>query len=373
MLTFLHTADWQIGRQYARFLPEDAALLFEARFQAITKIAQLAVEKRVDFVVVAGDIFDSQTLSDRQVLRCFEALKAYPGPWLLLPGNHDAALSESVWTRAQRLQAVPEQVHLLLSPDPFSLTELNAVVLPGVLRQRQSYQDLSAWFDEVPVQAGVYRVGLAHGSVQGVLAEHIDSHNPIAADRAQRAQLDYLALGDWHGLRQINERTWYSGTPEPDRFKDNQPGHVVLVSLSEPGAVPVVEAIPTARYHWHSIRYEFTHDEQVQDLAQSLQAYDLHSVLELSLSGHLSLAATQTLDDMLLKAQARVRSLEIRREDLHLSASEDDICELNADGYVHEALLALQAKQAQEGPQSLVAGDALLLMAQILKQLRQDK
>lgn len=372
MLTFLHTADWQIGRQYGRFLPEDAALLFEARFDAVKAIAALAIEKKVDFVVVAGDVFDSQTLSDRQILRCFMALRAYTGPWLLLPGNHDAALSESVWTRAQRLGAIPDHVHVLLRPEPLVLPELNLMVLPGVLTQRQSYQDLSAWFDHVPVEQGMFRIGVAHGSVQGILADHIDSHNPLAADRAERAQLDYLALGDWHGMRQINARTWYSGTPEPDRFKDNQPGHVLHVSVSAPRALPEVTAMPIARYQWHSVAVEFTHDEQVQDFEQSTLQYDLYSVIELELTGHLSLAATQALDAVLLRLESRVRSVDIQREGLLLSATEEDIQALQVDGYVQAALVALQAQQKAGGEAAQTAGDALLLMAQILNQARQQ-
>ena len=43
MLKLLHTADWQIGRQYPRFAPEDGAALFEARFSVVERIAAFAV------------------------------------------------------------------------------------------------------------------------------------------------------------------------------------------------------------------------------------------------------------------------------------------------------------------------------------------
>ena len=56
------------------------------------------------------------------------------------------------------------------------------------------------------------------------------------ADRAAAARLDYLALGDWHGTLEIAPRTWYAGTPEPDRFRANDAGNVLLVELDEPGA-----------------------------------------------------------------------------------------------------------------------------------------
>ncbi|NBS46475.1 MAG: hypothetical protein EBS99_05500, partial [Betaproteobacteria bacterium] len=159
-------------------------------------------------------------------------------PLYLLPGNHDAALSESVWTRAQRDALVPPNVRLCLRPEPVEI-EGRMVVLPAPLTQRHSLSDLTEWFAAAETPAGLPRIGLAHGAVQGILAEDIDSANPIVQDRATRARLDYLALGDWHGTKQIDARTWYAGTPEPDRFKDNDPGNALVVTIDGPGAPPV--------------------------------------------------------------------------------------------------------------------------------------
>ena len=49
--------------------------------------------------------------------------------------------------------------------------------------------------------------------MQGVLAEDIDSANPIAADHVTIGRVDHLALGDWHGRKEIDARTWHSGAP----------------------------------------------------------------------------------------------------------------------------------------------------------------
>ena len=89
--------------------------------------------------------------------------------------------------------------------------------------------------DAAATPAGALRVGLAHGSVAGRLPDDADAANPIAADRATGARLDYLALGDWHGTLEIAPRTWYAGTPEPDRFRANDAGNALLVELDGPG------------------------------------------------------------------------------------------------------------------------------------------
>ena len=144
MPLFLHTADWQIGRQFSSFDAEAAPHLAEARFAVVQRLARIATERQVDAVLVAGDVLDAQTVSDRTIRRLFHAMEGFRGPWLLIPGNHDAALAESVWTQAQRMGVVPDNVHLLLKPEVTLFAAQGFAVLPAPLTQRHSYSDLSA-------------------------------------------------------------------------------------------------------------------------------------------------------------------------------------------------------------------------------------
>ena len=119
MISFLHTADWQIGRVFAQFETDDAAALFEARFAAVERLASIAADRGVDAVLVAGDVFDAQTVAEKTIRRLFNAMQGFTGTWVLIPGNHDAALAESVWNRAHRLGAIPDNVIVCLEPRPF--------------------------------------------------------------------------------------------------------------------------------------------------------------------------------------------------------------------------------------------------------------
>src|SRR5699024_1542014 len=120
------------------------------RLTTVERIAALATELAVDAVLVAGDVFDAQTISDRTVRRLFMALQGFGGPWIMLPGNHDAALAESIWSRARRLNAIPDNVHVLVSPEPLLLAEQGLAILPAPLTQRQTFNDLTDWFDHAP-------------------------------------------------------------------------------------------------------------------------------------------------------------------------------------------------------------------------------
>jgi DNA repair exonuclease SbcCD nuclease subunit len=366
----LHTADWQIGKLFGQFEPDQAALLAEARFKAVERLAALASEEALDLVLVAGDVFDAQGVADRTIHRLFNALAGFSGRWVMLPGNHDAALSESVWTRAARLHAIPGKVSLCLAPEPLLLEELGVAILPAPLTQRNTFNDLSEWFAGAETPPGMLRIGLAHGSVQGILAETIDSANPIAAGRAEQAGLDYLALGDWHGSRQVDARTWYSGTPETDRFRANQSGQALLVELAEPQALPTVKPLRTGRHRWRSEALTLQVPSDIEQALQRIAGFSTDEVVQLNLSGQTDLAGHRRLRKAIGQAEGRVHSLLSDFSALRLEPTADDIDALQADGYLGEVIDELRSQQ--QGGQGEVAREALTLLAGILDERRRD-
>lgn len=364
MARFLHTADWQIGRQYGQIDADDAVALAEARFGALERLAQLAVEHKVDAVLVAGDVFDAQTVSDRTVRRLFNALRAFSGPWIMIPGNHDAALAECVWTRAERLQAIPANIHIALKPSILDFTSLGFAVLSAPLTQRHTYSDLTEWFDIADTAQGLLRIGLAHGCVQGILPEDIDSANPIASDRAIRARLDYLALGDWHGTMQINARTWYAGTPEQDRFKDNGAGQALLVEIDSPGEQPRVTTHAVGRFTWRISETHLSVPSDVDVLLDHLSTIKGQDVVRLRLHGQTDLAGYQRIRQGLSEAEGRARSLDVELTELRLMPTDEDIATLRADGYLSDVIADLRSQQQGEADDT--AREALAILASIL-------
>ncbi|MFH7106966.1 exonuclease SbcCD subunit D [Achromobacter xylosoxidans] len=361
MTHFLHTADWQIGRQYGQFETDDAALLAEARFDAVARIAALAAERQVDAVLVAGDVFDTQGGSDRTIRRLFAALAAYAGPWVMIAGNHDAALADSVWSRAAQLGCIPPNVRVPPRPGVVDLAAQNLAVLAAPLTQRHTYDDVTQAFDAMESEPGRIRVGLAHGSVAGRLPDTIDATNPIAPDRASRARLDYLALGDWHGCLSIDERTWYAGTPEQDRFRGNEPGYVLDVRIAAPGATPQVERVATGKYRWSAWTETLSLPTDAQALAERLAALRAEDVLRLELQGHVNVPTWEALQRAVDQAAAQARAVLPDFSGLLLEPDDADLAQLGASGYVGEVAAQLQAMQA-DPEQAAVAGEALRLL-----------
>ena len=363
MRKILHTADWQIGRLYGTFDPDDAAALAEARFVAVERLAALAASEQVDAVVVAGDVFDAQTVSDRSIRKLFNAVAGYGGPWVMIPGNHDAALAESVWTHAARLGALPSNLHLALEPRVVELAEPRIALLCAPLTQRHTYGDLTAWFDAAATPPGWLRIGVAHGAVQGVLPDDIDAANPIAPNRAALARLDYLALGDWHGSKCIDARTWYSGTPEQDRFKSNDAGQALLVQVSPAGAAPVVQPVRTGQYRWLQQLHTLSVATDLDALINSLAGMQAHDVLDLSVAGHVDVADHVRLQHALGAAEARMRCLRSDLSALQLAPTADDIAALQADGYLGDVI---QELRDAAGDDARRAQDALAILTGLL-------
>lgn len=365
MIRILHTADWQIGKPFGGFSGDLPSELRAERFEAVRRIAALAQERRCDAVVVAGDAFDDNTLPGRDLHRTLEALAGFRGPWVFLPGNHDAALDISVWSRLKTLSEQPANIIIADRPEPILLCDERLAILPAPLTRRHEGADVTAWFDGAGTPSGAVRVGLAHGSVANRLPEKAESANPIADDRAERARLDYLALGDWHGFLPIAPRTYYAGTPEPDRHRANEPGHVALVELDGPGIEPRVEKVAVGRYRWRSLRIDLYGD--ASPVADALQRIDdpRDTLLFLELAGALPLRERVRLQDILENGEARFADLRLLERELHDEPDQEDLDRIDLAGFVREAVEELRQKAADPSDPERDAAALALRMAYV--------
>ena len=172
----IHTADWQLGKRF-RFIPGDAgALVREQRFDTVRRVGELAISHKADLIIVAGDVFEMNTVDDLTLRRVCEVLGQFSVPWLLLPGNHDPSLAQSAWSRLGEM-GLPDNVRLLLTPEPILLDGLGLAVLPAPLTAKHTAEDLTDYFDRAETPEGCIRVGVAHGSVTNRLPARSEAQN----------------------------------------------------------------------------------------------------------------------------------------------------------------------------------------------------
>jgi hypothetical protein len=200
--------------------------------------------------------------------------------------------------------------------------------------------------------AGVLRIGVAHGAV--------DERRPqVGLDNAKQALADgrihYLALGDRHSTTRVEDRIWYSGTPEATDYNETEPGQVLVVELDEDRCK--VEAHRVGRWRFLRRGAELTGREDVTLLADWLfgLADKDCSVLRLDLTGTLSLGDKIRLDAVIEEATDLFAAIE-RPSDVAVRPDGFEFSELGLGGFARAAAETL-AEQDDE-----TARDALALL-----------
>ena len=360
---FIHTADWQIGKVF-RFA-DDAAMggLQLARLDAITRIGKLAEEHEVPQVLVAGDVYDHATPSRRSRNQAIERMRAHPSvQWHLLPGNHDPYQPNGLWDQLSK-HGLPDNIHVHTQPAATIIEPDTAVLLPSPLQHRRTLNDATDWMEHAHTDDGLIRIGIAHGAVFGFDTDEEQRGNPIDPSRPQLARLDYLALGDWHGELRVNERCWYSGTPETDSFQTRSKGTVLLVEINGPNELPQVTPLSTGHYHWESLDEHVASLEDIDLLEQKLRSADgdpNRTLMKLRVSGTISLAGMQYFEEQIVEgAAAALYHLRIDRERLYPEPTDADLDSIDPGGIVRAAADKLRAAVEANGSDANLAREAL--------------
>jgi DNA repair exonuclease SbcCD nuclease subunit len=364
-MRFLHTSDWQIGEAFRFVDDETLAILRAERLEVVARIGRLAIDHQVPIVLVAGDVFDGVYPSMETLLRPIERMRQFPQvEWHLIPGNHDAHTGNSPWERLL-LQSLPGNVVIHIAPEPHTILGGAAWILPAVLTHRHMSSDPTEAMDAMMTPPGALRIGLAHGSVRSFGSSDQSTHNLLALDRAKSAQLDYLALGDWHGMQKIDDRTWYSGTPEPDGFNLGGAGggQVLLVELTV-GALPNVTPLESGKFLWRSEHVTLSSAEDISTLEARIRT--LHSdlsrvLLQLRVEGTLDLADREIFERSIHTGLgSALRYLRLEADQLFAKPSIADLEAMDHVGFVRVAADRLAAlAQDSFNPQRELAAEAL--------------
>ncbi|MBX3746534.1 MAG: DNA repair exonuclease [Verrucomicrobiae bacterium] len=372
---FLHTADWQLGKPFAGV--EDAqkrALLVQERFSVLERIGRLARDEGAAFIVVAGDVFDSPRPMPPVIAQACDAIGRLGLPVYAIPGNHDHGGEGSLWgTEFFRAQAADLAPNLTVLLSRQALEREDAVLFPCPLLQRHEAADPSGWLREAGLEDGRDpqrpRVVLAHGSVQDFDGFHDDeeadggSRNRLDLGRLglEAGRFDYVALGDWHGTKRVEDWAWYAGTPEPDRFTkggDHDPGNVLLVEAGR-GGTPWVRVLRTAGIEWHELDWDCAGDAGVAGLREQVERCVgqrvNRDVLRLRVRGSIGFEAMTSLEALMESWRARLIRLRLENEVVLAPSPEELEALTRREGDPVIARVAARLSELARGPEETAA------------------
>lgn len=301
MVRFIQTSDWQIGMKGGG-LGEAGPIVREIRIESIHSVLKSAQEQKVDFVLLCGDIFEHNMISQEDVKKVVTIFNQYPDiPIYLLPGNHDMLGADCVYNRPifQRVN------HLTILRTSDSVKVTDAILHPCPVPSRLSTQDLTGTIPVVREVDGIH-IGVAHGSLVGKSPvptwENVDL--PIDPACIDRTGIDYLALGHWHSHTTFEDSTGiariaYSGTHEQTKYDEDNAGYCLLIQIDGKGDAPKIVPIRIGQLTWVSTEFEMKDSSSLIELEKYFESIKDIDMVRLVLYGELPLESKEELDNLL--------------------------------------------------------------------------
>lgn len=245
MIKILHAADLHLDAMFQGLPPDKAAQCRAAQRDLPQALAELARERNVDLVLLAGDLFDRVQASRDSTEAMLRALSAISAPVFIAPGNHDYF----TWDSPYYSMEFPENVHI------FRENKIQSVSLPGL-----SCRVYGAGFTQMDCPPLLnsfqrdgneqYHIMVLHGEVTGADSPYC----PISRGQIAASNLDYLALGHVHARGEIRlGRTLcaWPGCPMGRGFDETGEKGAYLVNLDENGAQ--TEFLPLSAWRYETL------------------------------------------------------------------------------------------------------------------------
>ena len=280
MIRILHTGDLHLDSAFRGLPPEKARQRREEQRGLLERIRALAEERQVDAVLIAGDLFDGDSVyyeTTRMLCDTFAAMRA---KIFIAPGNHDPYSEFSPYASVRW----PENVHIFRSEyfQRVELPECRAVVYGSAFtskyRDNPPLEQFKADYDE-----GLARLMVLHGD----LSSPRSRYGALTGEAIAATGMDYVALGHVHRHQEVwrkgNTAFAYCGCPEGRGF-DETGEKGVLVGEIAPGEARL-EFVPICRRRYQEICLDITGRDPAQALLDAAREGSGEDICRFRLTG----------------------------------------------------------------------------------------
>jgi len=229
----VHSSDLHVDHDYtARLHGGDGAA-------GLACVLDAARGMDADVVILAGDTFDSHRVPQTLIERAATLMANAALPIVLLPGNHDPAVSEAIYHGAA-FAAVQNLSVIGITHDESIVFDTLSLEIWG--RAHRDYDDMIP-FDtarQPPARRTRWQIAVAHGHYEPAPNRSVSARPSWLIGDAEIAATgaDYVALGHWNRAAQVGSGpmpAYYSGSPE-------YAGTINVVRLSDARGVAVLRA-----------------------------------------------------------------------------------------------------------------------------------
>lgn len=320
-VTFIHAADLHLGAPFKglrSIAPAWADVLLQAIPEAFRSVIETAIKEQVDFVVLAGDIFDNSHPSYADFSLFLSGLKQLQEsgiPVYFVTGNHDPYIS---WDNS--FAVLPENVHLLGVTKPeFACYKKDGkplALIGGRGYYTQSFPRTEDISEGISRETAASELGVSAPFMIGILHTGLDidlTRSPVNPKTLLKRDVDYWACGHVHQPKMFpskdDPRIGYSGCPQGRDMKEEGEHGVFKVTLSS-NASTQIEFIPTAKVAWQHLKLDVSDAVTITDIQEKIIAAEFgqnaktrcqRMIFRITLTGRSALhgeLTTQVLEDM---------------------------------------------------------------------------
>ncbi len=284
--SFLHTADLHLSRPFGFLPPRIAEERRRDQRRTLGKIADLALERDVSFVLIAGDLFDrpDPDPSDIEaVIGSFERITKAGKPIFAIPGNHDYCSPSSFWRRFNM-----EGVRIFTEPEYQSeILDSHGIIVAGIAFDKGNPSRPA--FEGLDLPSDLPAIVLVHASYENFEGQ-IERYHPFSFADLSQVPAAYVALGHYHRLNVIsceNTTACYPGTPEGISFDPSnvEKRYVIIGQIDDDGKV-AIEQVPVNRRMMRSAEIDCTSFESPDALLEAIRKVcDPAALIEVRLTG----------------------------------------------------------------------------------------
>ncbi|EAC2770999.1 exonuclease SbcCD subunit D [Listeria monocytogenes] len=250
-IQFLHMADLHLDSPFIGLstLPQPLfSAIQESTFQSLERITTVAIKEAVDFVLIAGDIYDSEDQSVRAQARFSKEMKRLEVaniPVFMIHGNHDfIEKHKEKLTLPSNVHVFSEQVEVMSHKTATGVS----VNIYGFSYNERHIR--SSRVDKYKVQGNAdFHIALLHGSEVSSSEEH-DVYAPFRVQEISKKGFDYWALGHIHKRQLLAESPsiYYPGNIQGRNRKESGEKGASIITLSE--ASTTIDFIGTSPIIW---------------------------------------------------------------------------------------------------------------------------
>lgn len=293
-IKIFHTGDIHIGMKFNRYIDNVRESLIEARFETLENMINKSNELNSDIFVVAGDLFNSIKIPQRDIKRVVSILNKFNGECVLvLPGNHDYddGLNE-LWIEFQKNDS--DKILLLNEKKPYILKDygLDIEVYPAPCDSKHSESNSLTWIKEEGIlNTCKYKIGIAHGALEGLSADMQGQYFYMTFDELNQIPVDIWMIGHTHVRYPLNDtlknnKIYNAGTHEPDGLDYRDEGSAWFIELDDEINA---RRIITGKYRFMDKLFEVDSEESLEEIKNFVEKNNPEKlILRLNLNGRLS-------------------------------------------------------------------------------------